>query len=351
MTGLSALIAGARPHYSWQLIALLKSCSFAVDVLARDQHFFRSQTAADLVLPAPDSSALIDSALELMSSKSYDWIIVGDNRCLRDLALRIDIPVESRLALAPVEAVGDLGHLHSKAGLARRLQQAGFPTPHTVICRSFTDVGPAVAQVGYPGIIKLDSSAAGRGVFRVRNWSDVAKLAPLLARRRCVVQPDLSGKEVSVNALFFHGHLAQLTVMEPLQRVTWGGEWTVMRATSSSMHPIIRAEVAELGRILGIHGFSNIAAIEDGQRRLYFEADTRPNVWSTCGAEIGDDPRSAVLQHFGTTPTRDDVLPRSSETHSSHFEYAYPPRLSPTERRDNAYNWRARFPNGLPLGL
>jgi hypothetical protein len=349
MTQLAALVVGAHPDYSWQLVSLLRSCAFSVDALTRFPEFFRHYTDAH-VIDATSNQPLLDAALRQTGSKHYDWVIVADNRCLRDLALRIDIPLASRLALAPVMAEKDLGHLHSKAGLAQRLQGAGFPTPDTVVTHGIDDIGAAVDQLGCPVVLKLDSSAAGRGLVRIHDTSDLSELPDMWQQTRSIVQRFIQGREISINALFFHGELAHVTVMHPLERRQWGGEWVAMRAEASHRHPAIIAEVRTLGRILGIHGFTNMAAIFDGERRMYIEADIRPNVWSTRGIEVGDDPAVAIRERFGAPhPATGSVTGATPELLA--YDYVYPPRLTAEQRAHNAYNWREQFPQGFPAAL
>ena len=295
----TALLVGEHVDYVWQLPPLLASAGYDVDLLTRPSDFFRDNPYLREAMRVPQGERLFDSAVELTRACPYDWVIVVDNRTLRDIALRIDIAVEDRLRLAPVTSSDQFGHLSSKVGLARRLAAAGLPAPRSVVAFGVDEAKSAAAELGFPAVVKLDASAAGNGLVLARSDADVDAAGGLLDGQRLLVEEFLPGREWSIAALFRDAVLLSVLIMQPLMRQRFGGEWQVVRAVPSRAYPEVVAEVGALGGLLGLDGFANIAAREDaGGTRRYFEADARPSVWSPRGAEVGDDPAAALRRRL-----------------------------------------------------
>lgn len=331
----TALLVGRHVDYLWQLPPMLAAAGYTTDLVSPPSEFFtRNRHLREVVRTAPGTS-LFDAALTRIRERDYDWVIVVDNRALRDIAMRIDVDIEERMRLAPVTGPEHLGHLSSKAGLARRLEAAGFPAPTTAVAHDTAEAVQAADEIGYPVMVKLDASAAGRGTVIAERESDITDEADLIDGQRLVVQEFLTGREWSMLPIFRGGHMVHCLVTLPLDRRTDCGEWTAMRALPASACPDVIDEVRELGSLLGLDGFANITAREDaaGVRR-YFEADARPTVWSTRGAEVGQDPVAALS---GKPPT--DGEP---------FDLVYFPRLTREELAANRFGVWEQIPREDP---
>ena len=336
-----ALIIGRHVDYVWQLPSLLHQCRYTVDLVMASPGPLTEHPLIDRHHPVPGD--LLSAALDLTRQGEYDWVIPSDNPLLHQLAHRIDIPVAERLRIAPVTASEHLGHLASKAGLSRRLAAAGIRTPEFAVVVGPEQARQAADEWGYPVVAKLDSSAGGRGVVIARSAADLDH--PLFARRRILMQRYHEGRDLGLNALFLGGELVHLSMGLGAHRRTRTGEWSILRLMPTARHPEVVAEVDLLGRVLGIDGFANVTALLDGEgRRWYIEADTRPNVWSTRGAEVGDDPIPRLRAHRegrrGPMMIGDDL---------GEFDAAYFPRLSAEDIAADRFGVLGQIPADDPV--
>ena len=279
----TALLVGEHVDYVWQLPPLLASAGYDVDLLTRPSDFFRDNPYLREAMRVPQGERLFDSAVELTRACPYDWVIVVDNRTLRDIALRIDIAVEDRLRLAPVTSSDQFGHLFEgwPGPAARGGRSSGTPVSRGL---RVDEAKSAAAELGFPAVVKLDASAAGNGLVLARSDADVDAAGGLLDGQRLLVEEFLPGREWSIAALFRDAVLLSVLIMQPLMRQRFGGEWQVVRAVPSRAYPEVVAEVGALG---ACSAWTDSPTSPPGGRRgtrRYFEADARPSVVVTrCG--------------------------------------------------------------------
>lgn len=335
----SALIIGRQPEYFWQLPPLLTACGFEVDVLTGHNKFFTANHHLREVFRA---EPLFEAALAL---PDYDWVIPADNSLLHALAHRIDIPEADRMRLAPVTAPTHLGHLNSKIGLSRRLAAAGIPTPDFRVATGIVEAQQRTNELGFPVFAKLDSSAAGHGTVLAQSPQDLER--PLFDRRRVLLQAPAEGTEWAVCGLFLQGALVHLMIAKPFDRRQQFGEWAAIRAVPTGQEPELVADVARLGRALGLHGFANITCFRTATSTVFIEADVRPNVWCSRGAEVGDDPIPRISSWWDGAGETELMLGSGKPT-----DLAYFPRLTAAQMRANWFGVQGQIPRDNPeVGL
>lgn len=94
----------------------------------------------------------------------YDWIIVTDDQTLKEL-LDSDLSLDEKLRVLPVLKQENFSHIYSKIGFSKVLSAAGISTPPFSVARSKDEASRLAHQLGFPVLIKQDSSGGGAGVY------------------------------------------------------------------------------------------------------------------------------------------------------------------------------------------
>lgn len=312
---LRALIVGRSYMLIWELPSLLARAGFEVDVIA--------QSALLRVCPAVKNLTLIEPHMCLATlardhcrHKNYDWIIVSNDTALAEIR-DADISIEDKLHLLPVKSPADFAHLYSKIGLSRTLVAHGIQTPPFDIAHSATDAVAIGQRLGYPLILKQDSSSGGKGVIGCERESDLESVPRPFFDRPVLVQRMVVGKELSLTSVFLHQRLVYYSYAQT--RVVcdnkYGPSSVRTYYSTQTTDKKIPYELTKLGEAIGAHGIVNITCIEsaDGSGRYYIEADQRPNVWSNYGRYVGDDMALAIHHWFSST----DPAPQMLEPHAA----------------------------------
>ena len=297
MANSNALLFG----YSYALLAapasLLVRAGFKVDLIC--PHHQHIQTSQWVDISAPEN-LLVSKAIELLDSKKYHLVIVGDDYCMADI-VDSSLPIELKLKLLPVVSSANFDHLFSKCSLSKILLEAGIATPDFEICRSLSDLTEGAKKIGYPLFIKVDRSGGGCGVFECANNKDLLEKSINLSYP-LLLQKKIEGRIVDMTAFYQNGRLIDFSYSVFYKTV--GGPFgasSVRRYTQIAYLPKeIFMELERLGFVLGAHGFANITCMEDhitGQK-YFIEADMRPNVWVDHARYIGNDPAKAIAQYF-----------------------------------------------------
>ena len=276
-SNLNALLIGSTYHLLWALPRLLNKAGFSVDVITSDPlmkycHFVRNCECVSL-------QSLIFVAMQRI--KKYDWIVVAEDGLLQEV-VRSSFSLEDKLKILPVLREENLSHLYSKIGLSQTLAAHNVKTPLFSTAHNVEEALLKAEQLGYPILIKRDSSAGGQGVFECNKASDFQLVPRDVFDLPVLVQKKISGRELDVSAIYFKGELVHFNYAIP-EKIC-GNRFGVSSLRTyyplSVVEESLFIELAQIGKALGAHGFTNIACIQqvDGQR-FYFEADMRPNAW------------------------------------------------------------------------
>jgi predicted ATP-grasp superfamily ATP-dependent carboligase len=146
---------------------------------------------------------------------------------------------------------------HSKAGFSRLLDRLGLPQPATRIVRSATELREAIR---FPAVLKNSVGTASRGVWFVRNESDLERaLQDLSAHDFTVtggfaddvlVQDLVEGAIEKAQSVFCRGRLAGFHAFRHIAAGAGGGE----AVKQSVSRPGIRALLTTIGEELAWHG-------------------------------------------------------------------------------------------------
>jgi phosphoribosylamine--glycine ligase len=140
----------------------------------------------------PASTA--DGWLSLAVEKTIDLTVVGPEAPL--VAGIVDR--FRRAGLTIVGPTAEAAQLEGSKSFAKDFMiRAGIPTARHRTVTSRGDTGNAIAEFGYPVVLKADGLAAGKGVVIAQSPEDVEAALPGLPGSRLVVEEFLQGEEVS----------------------------------------------------------------------------------------------------------------------------------------------------------
>ena len=312
---MEVLVVESSEGVLWGLPYLLVRAGFSVDWIGasprmRLSRFIRSlcvrETFQQIVQVACDRIC--------QQPKPYDWVIAGDDQCLKALS-DFEWPDGATPRLLAAAPDGNVSHIYSKIGLSQTLRDAGVRIPPFEVAANCVEAVTAAHRLGYPVLLKVDSSAGGIGVRQCVCDDDVMGHEDLFSHGPLLVQKKIEGQELDLSAIFFERELVHFSYSRIEKTLSPFG-LSVLRTYLPS--PLVSNEVftelAALGRALGANGFSNISCIDaaDGSGRYYFEADLRPNVWADFSRFYGEDAAVRIRNWFvrRTTLTRENASTR-----------------------------------------
>jgi hypothetical protein len=225
----------------------------------------------------------------------YDWFIITEDAVLLEV-LHSALSIPDKLKLLPVQEEKNFSHLYSKIGLSNLFSAAGVSTPPFVVAKNLIEALSGAEQLGYPLLLKQDSSGGGQGIVECNTPLD---LQSQLFSRPLLLQKKLPGTEVDVSAIYLEGNLIHFNYAKvEMQCQKFGASSLRTYHSLSSVEEQVFQELAQIGKVLGAHGFTNIGCLQFEGRRFYFEADMRPTVWVEFPRFFGEDPALRIEKWF-----------------------------------------------------
>ena len=307
------LIGGTWPDVMLTALGLLTRAGFAVDVISTSAFLKRNRSMRDYFL-AKKNDLLVKTALEKIR-RSYTLVVVGDDPALGAIS-NSNLPDEEKLKLLPVLSSKNLGHIYSKIGLSRVLDKNGIRTPDYRIARNEQELKNSAWLLGYPLLIKIDSSSGGVGVFECFNNSDLENSLDKLHTYPVLMQKKIKGHEVSMEAFYQKGELIHFSYSTlEKSKYKFGPSSLRKYVQLAYLEKKIFDELSLIGKALGANGFVNMSSIRsDHDKELYFiEADMRPNLWIDHSRYFGDDLARIINRYFSTGETLKYPHPLNTE--------------------------------------
>ena len=303
MQNLQALLVGENVELMIAVPTLLSRAGFVVDVITNSYIFKKHPAIRDFVFVAnPDDIARV--AFE-KNSNDYSLIVIGDDNTLKKI-LNSDLSVEEKVKLLPIQTIKNLDHIYSKIGLSKVLQEFGINTPEFRIAKDKSELKKSVESLGYPVLVKVDSSGGGFGVFECSSNDDVAVLLNKLQAYPVLLQKKIQGVELDLSGFYQNGKLIHFSYSK-IEKVSGKFGASALRTYVQLTHlqKDIFDELDLLGKALGANGFVNIACIQSNhdQKRYFIEADMRPNAWVDFSKYFGDDPAVQINNFFSNGNT------------------------------------------------
>ena len=279
-----------------EIPAILKDAGCVVDVFCPADSWVLQNSFYDNWISAPqEEDDFFNKLVALVSSggKQYDWIIPGEDIVLEILNNRIS-DEQLFYKLLPLTKIENRELLGSKAGFSKLCIKYGIKTPAYLIYHDGLTTSEISQHVGFPALIKVDSSAGGYGVYRCDNEADVAaNLAKIENKRNLVIQQMIIGYDVNTEVLYKNG---ELMVYNYSKTTVIMKEFGVSTQRLFYNNPEIEEVLIKAGRSLGLNGFGNVVFMYDEKSNEHYliEIDVRPNTWMYYGKFMGNDFSEAI---------------------------------------------------------
>ena len=122
-----------------------------------------------------------------------------------------------------------------------------------------------------------------------------------------VVQRFVPGPTFDLSTLFWNGTPVSITVAQTLRYQHRYGPSVVRRYLPRAQWGDAAADLAGIGKGLGLQGFSNVSAIRDAAGRFhFFEVDARPSQWPGGCHQVGARVAMDLAAHLRDGSVSDD---------------------------------------------
>jgi len=349
MKQLQALLIGQSYELTMAALPLLKRSNFEVDLIAIGSEAIQSDLLRK-VHSLDSINLLAKLLLSLSVEVEYDVVVVGDDATLLDI-LKLNISDDVKTKFLPITSLDKAGHLYSKIGLSKLLHESKVNTPIYGVAECFDELLSCSNKIGYPLMLKIDSSGGGAGVFECHSDVDVLSHKEKLSYP-IIIQKWVEGDTLDLSAFYQNGELVHFTYSK-FEKVIGGkyGPSSLRRYWQlACVEGSVFEELRVLGKTLGADGFVNVTAIDSvcDSKRYYFEADMRPNVWVDYGKFIGNDSSIALRDYFSTGQPLTCPQPFNAVFSDSAL-IPYLPRLTLLEVFLNKYDCWSYLPGNLGI--
>ncbi|MBP6869250.1 MAG: ATP-grasp domain-containing protein, partial [Candidatus Pacebacteria bacterium] len=240
---------------------------------------------------AKDPESYAKGLVDLLSTHSFDWIVLTNDYALRAIN---DYITDDELALRilPISNAKNRPLVGSKAALSTLSALHHIPTPPFVVYTSDTDIEQAVDTVGLPLLLKIDRSGGGRGLFFCTNKQMVYDAINTLTEKELhnlVLQKYIVGTNVAVEALYREGKLIAYSHATIHKNAI--DEFGVSISRIYSPAPEIKALLSEIGESFSFDGFCSYTFMREKSTGTHFlvEADLRTHAWFVLSQNAGVD--------------------------------------------------------------
>jgi predicted ATP-grasp superfamily ATP-dependent carboligase len=178
---------------------------------------------------------------------------------------------------------------HSKAGFSRLLDRLGLPQPATRIVRS---AGELRSAIRFPAVLKNSVGTASRGVWFVRNESDLERALQDLSAQdfsvtggfadEVLVQDLVEGAIEKAQSVFCRGTLVGFHAFRHIAAGAGGGE----AIKQSVSRPGVRALLTIIGEELAWHGALSVDYILPGNDATPLLIDCNPRLVEPMSAYL-----------------------------------------------------------------
>lgn len=311
----SALIIGKDDHLVALLPSLLSRAGFEVDFLGPDHSFLKSSRYLRHFFAFKPPKSIVEYAVDHLSN-NYDWIIIGDDPTLGEIA---SYPLDEaiKLKLLPVISSEHFQHIFSKINLSKALQKEHICTPTFKVISILQEATEYFYELKKPVFLKNDKGGGGYRVFLCKKISDIESLAKKFTGEPLLAQMAIDGLELHIDALFLDSKLVFFDAAEIVEKMGSFGPSKVLKYLPHiKKNPQIRQELESIGKALGLHCFTNISCIQETStnKRYYIEVDARPTVWASYPRHYKQDLTTSIYTYFNPELTLGSLNKLKKET-------------------------------------
>jgi predicted ATP-grasp superfamily ATP-dependent carboligase len=252
---------------------------------------------------------------KILAQKKYDVLLPTHEQVFLLSRVRDSLTAQTGVAL-PEFAVVE--RLQNKADFSRLLTEMRLPQPATTVMRTPEQLARANE---FPFYLKLAHGTAGAGVWRIENRAQLDERVQVLRRSghfggqsEILVQQPARGVQSTVQAVFNRGTIVGIHSFEA-RRLGVGG---MSSARTSADHPLVREQIAQLGRHLGWHGALFIDYFYDRESGQPEYIEANPRIGETVNALLSgvNLPQLLVEVSRGQSPPTAPLGKVGVRTHS-----------------------------------
>ncbi len=347
---MKALIVGENIDLIMPTSGLLARSGFKIDLVTNKKILRHLKTIGSFHYFNPLSNWINQSNKSL---SNYDLIVVCDDPTLKKI---LDSPLSEseKIKLLPVISESNMHHLCSKIELSKTFSATNVLTPPFFVLNKYEDIENINSKIKFPALLKIDFSGGGYGVFECADCNDVQNtIKNKLINYPVLIQEKIEGALLDLSGFYQAGKLIFFSYSQiaGVVRNQFGPSTVRHYKKINALSSDVFDELVHLGQVLGANGFVNIGCIESSinNKRYYFEADMRPNVWVEYAKYFEDDPAIRIKNYFNEGA----VLKSKFMNQSSQDVFLMPflPRLNWSEILLNKYNCWNYFSNYIGLHL
>ncbi|HEX2540975.1 MAG TPA: hypothetical protein VHM00_07815 [Caldimonas sp.] len=233
-------------------------------------------------------------SLLLDPSEKFDWVILGDEDIVLEVAEFTDKPWAANCFPVPPMGVAQSMMCH-KTEFISACRTHGIAVPESRVCGDAKAALTAADELGFPLLMKADFGASGSTVWRLQSTSDLLETMPRAAGRPFVLQAIVRGAAGVTEMLCARG--TPLAIVSSLMR---GIDPEPFGPASSRLYRknvAAEAVAVRLAKLTGFHGFCGFDWVqeESGERRLHaIDFHARPTLGFHMAAVAGVDFAAAA---------------------------------------------------------
>lgn len=282
-----------HPVSAATLVALRRTCTrAAISAVAADASGRVAPPGVDQLyaVPAPGDPGFAEAVRDAAIEAGADAVLPWSDRDALALATNLDVLASAGIAaVCPPQALVELAC--DKWATLSRLGDLGVPVPDSRLVCSGDDLYAAAAVLGYPAttlVVKPRGLAGGQGVWMIRENADPTRTNPrpqvpltamavMLDAGRpydaagFIVQPELHGRDVSVDVLACDGAL--LASVARTREATLGG--LSVQGAAAPLGADLAPTIERLVAGLGWSSLANVQLVVGADGPVVYEINAR----------------------------------------------------------------------------
>jgi hypothetical protein len=289
--------------YNWdapvEIPYLFYKAGFKVSIYCPSNSWLTHSSFYHEHINAPNSDDLfISDLISLIKKDQFDWIQLVEDPLI-DLIKRRVTETSLLLKLLPIKNPEAFDILSSKIGFSSYLYEQKIVTPQFRKFINGIDPLDELSNLNFPVLNKYDLSWGGTDISISKSREELSvKLKSIPDQATLLIQEYIEGEEIRVDALFYNGKLLNLFCAKVLEYTKDRFSYTTRRSYYD--YPAMNDILANIGELIGAHGFANISFIRDKktQEHHLIEIDMRPNSWMAYSQYLSNYDFKYCLRHL-----------------------------------------------------
>jgi hypothetical protein len=240
-------------------------------------------------IPKVSNMTFIQSLLleENLITSINGLVIVGSDPEMREIT-QTEVNLDTKLKLLPIKSPDAFKILDSKVGLQEVMEKLKLSAPMGAVIAGPDELKNQQNHFKLPYLIKGDQGGGGAHIRRISADSMYPKIDDIPFP--FVLQEEIMGSEISVDAYFVNGNLRAYIYSDQIKSISKFGPSYMRRIANPPTEDFIQT-LKTIGQFTGAHGLVNTTFIFDSNLNRHFmiEFDPRPNAWHFLAPILGID--------------------------------------------------------------